>query len=77
LEGSHKKGKYNYYCELHKVLNIDIDVPEKNQRQKAVMYGVMLLFVVMFLLGIVCLVQWRNNRVRTIDWFNDQIRKYQ
>lgn len=77
LEGVTKKGRYNNYCELHKTLYIDIDIPEKHERQKIVMYGVISLFVVTVLIGLVCLIQWRNNRIKTIDWFNDQIRKYQ
>jgi hypothetical protein len=57
------KGHYNEYCEMHRTLNIEIDIPEKQERQTIIIYGVVAVFIVLVLLGTFCLLQWRNSRI--------------
>jgi len=40
-------------------------------------YGVVAVFIVLFLLGTFCLLQWRNSRVEMIDYVTEKIRQYQ
>lgn len=70
-------GSYNQYCEVARTINIEVDIPEKEVRRSVMIYGVVAVFVVIFLLGAFCLLQWRNSRVEVIDYITDKIKQYQ
>jgi hypothetical protein len=40
-------------------------------------YAAVAVFIVLFLLGLFCLLQWRNSRVEVIDYVTDKIKQYQ
>ena len=42
---------------------VRIGDPEASQHQKALLYGVVILVLAIFIGGLLCLMQWRNNKM--------------
>lgn len=74
-EGRPKKA-FNSYCEVTKLLSIDVDIPEEAERQKTYLFSIVALVVVLFMVGLVCLIQWRNGRLDLIDKLAQEIRQF-
>jgi len=69
------KTKYNYNCQFATKYLIFIDDPDLSRFQKAVLYGVVFLVVSSFIIGLLCLIQWRNNQLSLIGRIKDEIIK--
>jgi len=50
---------------------IFIDDPDLSRLQKALLYGVVFLVVALFVTGLLCLIQWRNNKLSLIGRIKD------
>lgn len=59
-----------------KNISVDINIPEEIERQKILMYAVVIMVIMFFFAGLICLIQWRNGRLDIIDKLADEIRKY-
>jgi hypothetical protein len=57
------KRKVNEYCELRLDYYMHLKDPEASQQQKALLYGIVILVVACFVGGLLCLMQWRNNKM--------------
>lgn len=70
-----KRHSYEY-CELQKDYYIHIGNPEASQHQKALLYGVVILVVVGFIAGLLCLMQWRNNKMVILGRLRNEIMNF-
>lgn len=69
------KKSFNSYCSVKKVLEIDVDTPEEIEWQRTFLYSIVVAVFVLFLVGVVCLIQWRNGRLDLIDKLAHEIRE--
>lgn len=52
-----------------------VDDPDLSRFQKAMLYGVVFIVVASFIVGLLCLIQWRNNQLSLIGRIKDEIIK--
>lgn len=55
---------------------IYVDDPELSRFQKGILYGVVFLVVASFVVGLMCLIQWRNNKLSLIGRIKDEIIRF-
>jgi hypothetical protein len=55
---------------------VHLNDPEKSNLRKIITYGIVLLVVAAFVLGLYCLVQWRNEKLVVLSRLKDEIIRF-
>jgi len=55
---------------------IHIGNPEASQHRKAMLYGIVILVVFGFVVGLLCLMQWRNNKMVILGRLRNEIMNF-
>lgn len=67
------KRRFNEYCEMQIKYYLHIGDPEESQHQKIMLYGTVLGVLVAFVGGLLCLMQWRNNKMVILGRLKNEI----
>jgi hypothetical protein len=72
----HHKNYYFENCELTTEYLVHINDPESNTFKKILTYGVVLTVVAIFIFGLFCLIQWRNEKMIILARLREEIVKF-
>lgn len=72
---AHKK-LYNSNCRIKSTYGIFVYDPELSKLQKAILYSVVVAVVIGFIVGLMCLITWRNNKLSLIGRIKDEIVRF-
>ena len=52
------------------------DDPDRSEVQKILLYGIVMLVIVAFVVGLLCLIEWRNNKLSLLGRLKDEIIRF-
>lgn len=67
---------YNTNCRLTTTYTINVNDPYKSWVEKLYLYGVVILTIGAFIVGLIFMVEWRRNKLFVLGKIKDQIQKF-
>ena len=67
---------FNSNCKLVNTYGLFVNDPELSKLQKVFLYGIVSAVVIGFIIGLLCLIQWRNNKLSLIGRIKDEIIRF-
>lgn len=71
-----QKRAFYEYCELQTNFLVHIGDPEESEFERVVLVGVVIGVITVFVGGLVCLMQWRKNKMMMLSRLKDEILRF-